>query len=228
MLAVINNGYPMLHRPCLLATVLCALASASRAADYDSWYVGLDLLASFPPDLDAKGASTGSIALKNSVTLGDLKVGYRPQALFTDKGNVRLELELATRGAEVDSVSSAGQTTAGRGTYAVGALMLNAFYDLHTGGPLTPYIGGGLGIAAASFSKTPGLGITEKGSTDSVWAAQVSIGVSYSPDWLPGTDWSLGYNLFHAGEPSFKATGGTVKLDALTVSSVQLGFKYHF
>lgn len=203
-------------------------AQTFPATDYDAWYVGIDLLAVFANDSDASGAASGTFAYENALNLGDLKIGYRPQALHSDRGAVRFELELATRGMPIDSLRSAGSTSDGRGDFAMAALMVNALYDLHTGTDVTPYLGIGLGVAGAAFTKTPGLGITDKESENAVAAAQVSIGVAYAPDWLAGASVSLGYNYFYAGGPEFEAGAGKVKLDDVAVSSVQLGIKYHF
>ena len=217
------------------AIALCALVflgmpafAGSNEPGYDSWYAGFDVLASGTGDSSVTGQTAGTVGYKTGVSLGDLKLGYRPQALYGEGGDFRFEAELATRSLGVDFVRSGGNASHPGGDLNMGAVMANGYYDLRTKSAFTPYVGAGVGFAALAFSKNPGLGVTDKKSDKVVPAGQISVGVSYAPEMLQGTDWSIGYNYFAVGRSEFKASGNREKLDGLGVSSLQLGFKYHF
>lgn len=65
-----------------------------------------------------------------------------------DFGIIRLEGELSYKYNEVDSINGRDQEhyylTEEVGTFA---FMANVFFDLHNDSPITPYIGGGIGVA---------------------------------------------------------------------------------
>ncbi len=213
---------------CLLSSVFCSQAMAADADKYSSWYVGTDLNLSVARDHNVKGTTDGKVSYKPSVSLSDLKVGYRPQALYSDAGDVRFELELLGRSLGVDKVTDASVSSKPKSDLNIGALMANAYYDMHTKTSFTPYIGAGVGYAAYSFHKSPGFGIGKKDDKDSVFAGQLMTGVSYTPQSMPSTTWSLGYNVFMAGKPEFKNAAVNEKFSRTVVSSAQIGFQYHF
>ncbi|MCA1907426.1 MAG: outer membrane beta-barrel protein [Magnetospirillum sp.] len=224
-----------LSRLAATASLLSIAALPAMAAealpgtpDYNSWYAGLDAAFSATSDTAVQGSSQGKIQYDNTVNLGGLKLGYRPEALYSNTGAVRFEAELLGRSASLKSVTQNGVTTKPKGELNMGALMVNAYYDFHTGTAFTPYVGGGIGIAAAEFSDNPGLGITDKKSTDTMMAGQLSVGVAYTPEMWPNTTWNIGYNYFHMDDSQFKTGNGHVTLDAVSVSSLQLGFRYGF
>lgn len=157
-----------------------------------------------------------------------LKVGYRPEALYSDQGDVRFEGELGGRGISVHSVEAGGSSTPGKGTLSVGGLLANAYYDFHTQTSFTPYVGAGIGVMGARFSKNPGLGVARKSSRGADLVGQIMVGVSYVPEALPNTDWSIGYDYLRMGSPTFDTATGHLKLDDVSVHSLQLGFKYYF
>ncbi|WP_448206294.1 outer membrane beta-barrel protein [Azospirillum sp. sgz302134] len=172
----------------IAATLAAAPALAADEKPSRSWYVGADFVTSFADKSSVSGSTTGSIDHKAAIGLTDLKVGFRPQALNTATGDVRFETELASRSLKTDKVKNGNATSSPGGYLSYGAIMNNVYYDFHTGTSFTPYVGGGLGASGALFSKYPGLGITDKSSEDPVLAYQVSAGVSYAPEALPGTE----------------------------------------
>jgi opacity protein-like surface antigen len=85
--------------------------------------------------------------------------------------NVRLEGELAYRLNDLDEIVGFPIP----GDMSSLAVMGNVFYDFTTGSPLTPYIGGGLGVANVEIDfDVPG-----GKDDDTVFAYQVALGAAY-------------------------------------------------
>lgn len=220
--------YSLLLISSTISSQAFAAGSVAGTDNYSSWYIGVDLLGSIARDSNVNDASSSKISYKKSAALSGLKVGYRPQALYNETGDARFEVELLGRTAIIDKITSGGSSTNSESDLQIGALMANGYYDFHTNSSFTPYIGAGIGVGGMGFSKLPVLGITDKASKDPVLAGQLMAGISYTPQMMPSTSWSLGYNLFMSDKPEFKTATGKVRLDNPMVSSVQLGFKYHF
>lgn len=92
-------------------------------------------------------ASTGA-KINTQMKDGYVVVG----ALGRQYGNIRAELEGSYRVNDVDTHQTTGPALAGsRGETRVIAGMGNLYYDMPTGGALTPYIGGGIGAADVQF-----------------------------------------------------------------------------
>lgn len=214
--------------PAAMLLALCGLAQAAEPDRHRSWYVGLDLALSTASDSDVGGSSSGKVAYEPGASLGGLKLGYRPEALADGRGGARFEAELLARGLGVASVTENGRRGDGKGSLGIGALMANAYYDVDTGTAFTPYVGAGIGVAAASFSDNPGLGITDKDSDGTFLAGQLMVGVGYVPESLPWLELSVGYGYFLMEGPSFKTAGGKAEFDDIGVHSVTLGAKYRF
>jgi opacity protein-like surface antigen len=108
------------------------------------------------------------------------------------------------------------------------SLMANAWYDFDLGLPITPYVGGGLGLAQVKISgDLAGHRLFEK--NDSVFAWQVGAGAS-----LPISDAAklfLDYRYFSADnahlklEPGFH--GGSINAD-FNSHSLLLGIRFNF
>lgn len=135
-------------------TAIPAVCSATpaRPGGYMSFYVG----ASAPQDSDA------TISEFNPVSVRSVRVEYDPGITSGgtggyDFGYLRLEGEMSYKRGEINSVND--QTSGERYVNADGdvqlfATMANAFFDVHNGSPITPYLGGGLGYARVKLSNT--------------------------------------------------------------------------
>jgi opacity protein-like surface antigen len=205
-----------------------AASAEPETRPYDSWYAGVNTNLTFAAKNNVSGTSTGSLSHKSGITLPEIVVGYRPQSLYNETGDFRFELELSQKGSKVDKVKTGSTTTKPNSDMYIGGLMANAYYDLHTGTPFTPFVGAGLGAASYTFHHNPGLGITDTTSRDAVLAYQTTVGVSYTPQSLPRTDWSIGYNYYGTDAPSFDTDTGRVDFDRTGTHNIKLGFKYHF
>jgi opacity protein-like surface antigen len=207
----------------LVALPLLSFVSQAQAADADKpFYIGAQGNVAMPSDSTITGASSGKVKYGFSSGAG-VVMGYQPQALSNDTGDVRVEAEASYHALGLKSVGANNNPS---GDLKATTLMGNVYYDVHTGTNFTPYVGAGVGQAFVSFPKGQGLGNT--GGTSNVLAYQGMAGVSYTPDSMPNTDISLGYKYLGTEKPNFSTASGDVKLDPLHQSSVELGVKYHF
>ena len=207
--------------------LLSAFAANTFAAEADDeWYAGISGDIAFPRNTDVTGPTKGKVRYDFS-SGGDIAIGYRPQLLNNSIGDMRLELEGGYHAFGLKDVSIGGLTNRNpKGDLGVATLMGNVFYDLHTGTGFTPYIGAGLGEAHISFNKNNGLGMTD-GSDDRL-GYQFMTGISYTPESMPKTEWSVGYRYLGTTSPQFSAATGNEKFDSLSSSNIEAGFKYHF
>jgi opacity protein-like surface antigen len=127
-----------------------------------------------------------------------------------DFGIVRLEGELSYRDAEMKTITD--RDTGERyhnidGSLGVLAMMVNAFFDLHNSTPVTPYVGGGIGLAAFNLTDTYG---TDSGGsrafiysdgTDTVFAYQVGCGLEIALNQMLSLD--LAYRYFVTDTATF-------------------------
>jgi opacity protein-like surface antigen len=105
--------------------------------------------------------------------------------------------------------------------------MANAWYDFDLGLPITPYVGGGIGLAQVKISgDLDGSRLFEK--NDSVFAWQVGAGAS-----LPISDTTklfLDYRYFSAADAHLKLepgyNGGSISAD-FNSHSLMLGVRFN-
>lgn len=90
-------------------------------------------------DLDVARAT--DLSIDNGYGLG-LAAGY-------DFGPVRFEVEGSQRRSDADKVRTGGASFEARADLKVETVLINAYADFATGGPLTPYLGVGGGYARA-------------------------------------------------------------------------------
>ncbi len=113
----------------------------------------------------------------------EMKDGYVVVgAIGRQYGNIRAELEGSYRANDVDSHKVGAATLAGsRGETTVLAGMGNLYYDIPTGGALTPYLGVGAGVAEVEFENygTNATG-TVLDDSDTTFAYQGMAGLNYA------------------------------------------------
>lgn len=206
-----------------LAPLTISPSAHAMADTSHPFYIGLQGNLAFPSDSDVSGATTGTVAYGTSSGIGAV-VGWRPESMNTDTGDVRAELEASYHAFGLDRVRT--NTNPG-GDLKATTLMANAYYDFNLDSPIKPYIGAGVG---QGFIKFPtGKGLTNTDSKDNVFAYQAMVGVSYTPESLPCTDWSLGYKYLGFEAPKFStASAADVKVSPLHESAIELGFRYNF
>jgi opacity protein-like surface antigen len=117
--------------------------------------------------------------------------------------------------------------------------LVNAYVDLGTFGPVTPYLGAGLGVArltAGSYSSTPVPAAALLGETTVTptltastkwtlaWAAMAGMTV----DLTPQTKLDLGYRYLHMGALRFSDLAGGGYRTTVAAHELRVGLRYMF
>ena len=115
-------------------------------------------------------------------------------------------------------------------------LLLNAYYDIRTGTPWTPYIGGGLGFAVNQLTQSFTLDADGGGAsfsqrtTNTAFAAAAMVGVSYDFSSFFAVD--VNYRFLHIGgsevtlsEPGLPTS--TVEIGDLNEHQIRAGFRFY-
>ena len=128
-----------------------------------------------------------------------------------DFGFFRLEGELSYKYAEMKAINernSGARYSSIDGNLGALAMMANAFFDLHNNTPVTPYFGGGAGLAVLYLSDTFGTNTTTGSrdfiyseADDTVFAYQVGAGVEIALNRQLSLD--LGYRYFGTSTATF-------------------------
>ena len=198
----------------LVTLIMPAICSATppRPGPYVSGFAGIsvprdsDVTTSFFPD-----------------TFND-RVEFDPGAYVGgtggfDFGFLRLEGELSYRYSEIEAITE--QIGAGipfhnvDGNLGVFAMMANAYFDLHNASPITPYWGGGIGVAVLNLSDTSGFNplvgreFLYEENDDTVFAYQAGAGLEIALNPIISLD--VGYRYFGTATARFESglTGST-------------------
>ncbi|SPH22275.1 Outer membrane protein PagN [Ascidiaceihabitans donghaensis] len=198
----------------------------------------------------AYGGSAASADLNYGGTIGgapnsvnnDLEGGYGLgvgvgktfQAWSTDKIGLRGELELSFSDRDADQIQFSGNGPAAEVNVAGGirttALFANVIADFKTQGALTPFAGGGLGIAHINQDLVYGPGVRIQDS-DTRLAAQAIVGVSYAAsDRITLTADARYRRVFGVSSTRLSPAGtstGTVRGD-LESTSLNIGVRFNF
>lgn len=154
----------------------------------------------------------------NPVTTKDAQVQLDPGINIGgtggyDFGFLRLEGEMSYKRGEISKVTE--QTYGVRyvnvdGHLGAFALMVNGFFDLHNESPVTPYIGGGMGVASLNLGDTRGVEANSgalnnhifRYDDDTVIAYQAGAGMEI--DFSRRLSLDLGYRYFGTSRGSFR------------------------
>lgn len=155
-----------------------------------------------------------------------------------DFGYVRLEVEMAYRYADLSSIrdeTSGDSYGSIHGSLGVFSAMANGFIDLHNSSPVTPYFGGGIGVATLDMDDVSGV---RKGGTgervrlydsgdDTVFAYQIGVGVEIALN--PRFSLDLGYRYFGTSSACFDDDDSLLETDMNFEShNGILGLRYRF
>jgi len=209
------------------------ISSAQAEPRWPNWYVGLHGSLSFVNDGDVRGAPAADEVRYDTGFGYGASLGYRPAVDGGNWRNLRAEVEWHHQESDIDKITSPGGASLnGVGDVNVNAYMVNLFYDAtfrddNMRQALTPYFGGGLGLARFSLNDTtPALGNVS--DEDTQLAAQLLAGISYAPEFMPFTEWTLGYRYFTTADAKFSnTTGGTYKME-YDSHNVELGARFLF
>lgn len=195
------------------------IASPSFAGDSDSvGYFGISGLGFTSSDVDFDNGRTGgtSHTAEFDTGMGVLLRGGR------DFGNVRAELELGYRNADLDSVDVVAATNVS-GEANLYTIMANAAWDFETDSEFSPYVSLGLGaiIAEGDLGYTDSSGNEHKKNFyGAAPAGQIGLGVGYEIN--DQVDMVVGYSLLAS------PTDDTNKSQTVLLHSVQIGLNYGF
>ncbi|MFH7325779.1 outer membrane protein [Desulfurivibrio sp. C05AmB] len=140
---------------------------------------------------------------------------------------LRTEVELAYRKNDLDQLAGRGPFVGAprmplNGDISSLALMINGFYDFNLGLPVTPFAGGGLGIARVRID-SDWLGVD---SSDTVFAYQLGAGLAFALN--PQVNIDLQYRFFATLDPELKFQSGERFDTEYMTHNVMLGLRYSF
>lgn len=197
-----------------LATTCCVFVASQAQAqirrdNWPNWYIALSTQVSYVSESELSGATNTKLEFDVGHAFAGA-IGYRPPMTNSVLDDMRFELETQYRHANFDTANTAAAAISLDGDLSGYSLMANAYYDVYTGGSITPYFGGGAGITSWEF-ESPQLNIDK---TNVVLSYQAMTGIYYSPESIPQTDWGIGYRYFSTVSPEFEnATGQKAEMD---------------
>lgn len=185
--------------------------------------------------------SDGLDSEKDSSFGGAIAIGYDFNPNF--KAPVRLEVEYAMRSESEGEYSYSYYSgpdlyrESGSMKFNIQSVFLNLFYDIETGTPFTPYVGGGLGVAIIDADgelklSENGVSIYDESASNSVtnFAFNLAAGIGY--DVNENFTLDLGYRYADFGNAETGDVGFSpfeVKGEAdLLAHEVLLGLRYTF
>ncbi|MEJ6389638.1 outer membrane protein [Gymnodinialimonas ulvae] len=212
-------------------TLLGGAASAQSLQDpYGFVFGGI----TFEGQSDYEGTITPPGGLQSVDTDYDSGFNFGIGIGATIAPSIRAEVELSYTESDADEIFFSGNGDAAEinvdGGIRATTLFANGLYDFDTGGPVTPYLGAGLGVAFVEQDLVYGPGV-EVNEDDTVFAAQLIAGASYDlSDSLALTGDVRYRRLFDVESQRFNAAGvstGTVSGDFDDLS-VNVGLRFRF
>jgi opacity protein-like surface antigen len=184
-----------------------SLASPPHPGGYMSVFVG----ASTPQDSAVTITEFNPVSVRETQVQYDAGLNIGGTAGY-DFGYVRLEGELSYKRGEISTVTDQSSNTRYvnvDGHLGATAVMVNTFFDLHNESPVTPYLGGGIGVATLNLSDAKGVDATTgalnyhvfHSDDDNVFAYQAGAGVEVGLTRHLSLD--MGYRYFATSSASF-------------------------
>lgn len=174
-------------------------------------YIGAAGGVSIVHDGDIKVTGVGSVTSEYDTGYGlNVSAGYSFDP-------VRLEFEFGYKNAGLNKLSGPGGSVSLTDTdISVYSYMVNAYYDIKTTSPFTPYIGAGLGLLNGEL-KSEG-----SKEDDTVFGYQLIVGAAYNVDKHLALD--LSYRLQRAPSDFEK---NEVSIEYIS-SNIMAGLRYNF
>ena len=184
-------------------------------------------------EFDTGWAVSGAIGRSYGPLRGELEVAYQSVGVDTHSGvsagGIALDAEDAgvlITGSGNLGVSVGDLVAAGEGDLDTIFVMANAFYDFDMGGPLTPYIGGGVGVGFVDVEYAPSA-TTIIDDDATVFAYQAMAGVAYEV--TPTMDLFAGYRYRATTDAEVDATLFSASFDVENKGSiVEAGLRVRF
>jgi|GEM_PF-928058 len=165
-------------------------------------------------DLSSMG-NDATISFKKGYLVGGA-VGYE----FGN--NVRAEVEVAYRTANMDKGTFHGYENGLDGSLSTVSTLLNGYYDIPTNSIIRPYVGAGIGYSRVSIDAGTILGYQVwQHDTDGVFSYQASAGIGIKA--TPRLSVDLGYRYLGSQKFQFDTIDGTFNSHSLV-----LGLRYRF
>jgi opacity protein-like surface antigen/outer membrane protein OmpA-like peptidoglycan-associated protein len=221
-------------RAALLATGLVAVAAGTAQADPSGLYGGVSAGWSHLDGIDSSGSTLGFSATPSNgfLAVGRLGYAFGPLRFEGEVGYRRQGIDALTvgndggLGARLGKGSLTGASASPAGSVTALSFMANGLYDVAHVGPLTPYVGVGLGGAELSLNSLAVSGTTIANGSDFVFAYQGIAGIRYRL----GDQLSLGvsYRYFATADASFKDASGVPFHAGYASHNVLLDLVYYF
>ena len=205
----------------LAGALLLVSAEAAAQRTAPGWYVTGSAGVTEQPSIDLGGGTAYGEAADHTGWAVAGAVGYAIRPL-------RAELELSYRRNGLDTVTVAGRETGGDGDLGQTALMLNAYYDVPTGGPVVPYVGLGVGLVRVHADGWGAVdaqhGLVPLSTGETLFGGQAIVGVSYvlTPDVRLNVD----YRYMRTAEGSFDGPDGRDVSFHVASHTLMLGLSY--
>ena len=185
-------------------------------------------------EFDTGYAVSGALGRRFDFFRAELEVAYQANDVDSHTG-VTVGDGLALGGEDAGvlitgsdgiGVSVADFVGDGQGQIDTIFVMANAYYDFDLGGPLKPYVGGGVGVGFIDVDYSPsGVGIIQDDAT--AFAYQAMAGLTYEVG--PATELFAGYRYRATTDVEFDATLFSAGLDVENSANiVEAGLRFTF
>lgn len=227
-----------------LFAAAAAMAITPAAHAYEGLYGAIGAGLNYMGDQDVSNDQPGGGGLYVFDSTADYDKGIGVYAALGKAwgNNWRTELEFSYRDNDIDSILPDGGGFSGwpsgtiSGSTTTKALLVNALYDFDTGGVLTPYLGGGVGIAnvdpdiiGANAAGVPAPGTIAYGASSWEPAVQAIAGVAI--DLAEGLALDISYRYFATDVGEYAGTLGGVPANIETSNkshSAFAGLRWNF
>lgn len=202
----------------MIALTLCYLIPTNANAGIFGVYIAPKAIGS----LTETGMATSGISdldTSDFVWGGALAVGYDFNDIFSIPLRAELEWNMQSQSKDTLSSGTVSDLMTNIGTQN---LFANIYYDFHNFTPLTPYVGGGIGLSFINFEANQG-STSFKDNTTSNFAWHADIGVALSI--LPSIALDLSYRYNQFGEAK---TGGNIPITTDVITAHQAVFAIRF
>jgi opacity protein-like surface antigen len=221
-----------------------------------AWYLRADFAAGFgsQPSVTSAGAPYGTGPALHTIGLasawlsesfepaftGGVGVGYIWGPVFRTDFTVDIHsLSQAKYNGAQGYVNGTAQAVSvnDKTSFLSTILLLNAYYDIHTGTPFTPYVGGGLGFTVNALSRDitstdsfTGTTVTASGSTNDVqFAAAAMAGVNWELSTFTSLD--VNYRYLYMGGSGTNVTinniNSAVDIGSINEHQIRAGFRFY-
>ncbi|MBC8414105.1 porin family protein [bacterium] len=193
----------------IVCSLMLMIVSSVFAAE--GVYVSGNIGASILNDSDLTNPALPGVVVETGFDTGLLVSG----ALGVQVGKGRVEAEIGYRTADIDSFQALGVSASGDGDASALSFMVNAYLDIKTESAITPYLGGGLGMAKIELDNVSVSGIAIGNEDDTVFAYQFGGGIGYAMSEKATLD--LGYRYFATEDLNLSGTDANYGSHNLTI-----------